>query len=294
MRRAPTRTQHIKGSHLLLAREADESTNIMSATSAARFAVVKFDDRNRYGRNGVPATLLFSAGQQIVIHMKDETIEKAGKLNRFAKVIVTGDAQETTRARAELVELLGQVGVYKDELAAYQLHFAVKPCRYPKERDWALTPLVEPPEAGRVDCAGLHVFSVDNVGTRDIDDALSLTPLKDAPQLAAALLAAAAGARAAAAARPLARSCSASTSTSRRGCRWSRRLRVGGDACASAYHGGIAPRRPSAAVPSPCCRRGSHMRNCRSTGWPNAVFFLVPRRRAGSRRRCSTACTRTL
>ena len=66
-------------------------------SSAVRFAVVKFDDRNRYGRNGVPATLLFAAGQQIVIQMKDETLEKAGKLNRFAKVIVTGDAQDDAR-----------------------------------------------------------------------------------------------------------------------------------------------------------------------------------------------------
>ena len=149
------------------------------SSGAMRYAVMKFDDRNRFGRNGVPATLLFAAGQQIVVYMKDETLQKAGKLNRFAKVIVTGDVSEgaTSRAQAELVELLGQVGVYKDELAAYQLHFAVKPCRYPKERDWALVPLCDPPEADRLECTALHVFSVDNVGTRDIDDALSLTPL---------------------------------------------------------------------------------------------------------------------
>ena len=69
-----------------------------------RYAVMKFDDRNRFGRNGVPATLLFAAGQQIVVYMKDETLQKAGKLNRFAKVIVTGDVSEgaTSRAQAEL------------------------------------------------------------------------------------------------------------------------------------------------------------------------------------------------
>ena len=61
--------------------------------------------------------------------MKDATLEKAGKLNRFAKVVVMECGRE-----AELVELLGEVGKYKDELAAYQLHFGVKPCRYPKPR----------------------------------------------------------------------------------------------------------------------------------------------------------------
>ena len=87
----------------------------------------------------------------------------------------------SAQVEAELVELLGEVGSYAGEIEAYQLHFGIKPCRYPKPNAWGLHPLVEPPEPGRLDCSALYVFSVDNVGTRDIDDALSLTPLRDAP-----------------------------------------------------------------------------------------------------------------
>ena len=39
---------------------------------------MKFDDRNRFGQNGVPATLLFSGGERVVVYMKDATLEKAG------------------------------------------------------------------------------------------------------------------------------------------------------------------------------------------------------------------------
>ena len=98
-----------------------------------RYAVMRFDDRNRYGKNGVPANLLFSGGQRVVVYMKDATLEKAGKRNRFAKVVL-GDKE----AEAELVELLGEVGDYASELAAYMLHFGLKPCRYPKPNAWGL------------------------------------------------------------------------------------------------------------------------------------------------------------
>ena len=141
-----------------------------------RYAVMRFDDRNRYGKDGVPANLLFSGGTRVVVWMKDTTLEKAGKRNRFAKVVLKDKETE-----AELVELLGEVGDYASELMAYMLHFGLKPCRYPKPNAWGLLPMSEPPEPGRLDCTGLHVFSVDNPGTRDIDDALSLTPLALAP-----------------------------------------------------------------------------------------------------------------
>lgn len=142
-----------------------------------KFAIVKFDDRNRYGKTGVPSTLLFAGGQRVIVEMKDTTIDKAGKRNRFAKVVVPHEDAD----KAELIELLGEVGSYADEFQAYQLHFGIKPCRYPKPAEWALTPSAEPAEAGRLDCTSLHVFAVDNVGTRDIDDALSLTPLVQLP-----------------------------------------------------------------------------------------------------------------
>ena len=75
-------------------------------------AVMRFDDRNRYamgGQQGIPATILFSGGQKVVVRMKEETVAKAGKRNRFAKVelIATPEAQF---GEAQLVELLGLVG----------------------------------------------------------------------------------------------------------------------------------------------------------------------------------------
>ena len=106
----------------------------MSASNIIRFAIVKFDDRNRFGRNGIPAVLLFASGQRVVIQMKDATIEKAGKRNRFAKVVMA----EETSDQAELIELLGEVGTYPAELEAYQLHYGIKPCRYPAPPSWAL------------------------------------------------------------------------------------------------------------------------------------------------------------
>ena len=71
------------------------------------------------------------------------------------------------------MELLGVVGEYAAELRVYQLHFGVKPCRYPAEEAWALRP-ADAEAGGRLDCTHLRVFSVDNASTRDIDDALSL------------------------------------------------------------------------------------------------------------------------
>jgi len=35
-----------------------------------KYAVMRFDDRNRYGATGVPSTLLFSGGQTIIVHVK--------------------------------------------------------------------------------------------------------------------------------------------------------------------------------------------------------------------------------
>lgn len=49
-----------------------------------RYAVLRFDDRNRYGTHGVPATLLFSGGEQCIVQVKDATLERAKKRNRYA------------------------------------------------------------------------------------------------------------------------------------------------------------------------------------------------------------------
>ena len=48
------------------------------------------------------------------------------------------------------MELLGVVGEYAAELRVYQLHFGVKPCRYPSEEAWALRPA----DAGRPSTGG--------------------------------------------------------------------------------------------------------------------------------------------
>ncbi|KAJ1630729.1 hypothetical protein T492DRAFT_839785 [Pavlovales sp. CCMP2436] len=142
---------------------------------AEAIVVVRFDDRNRYGINGIPGSLLFSGGRKCVVRCKDKTIEAAGKRNRFAKVEF--DDEDSPEGR--LMELLGNVGDYAAELHAYQLHFVIKPCHYPQAASWALLPDDLPSEAGaggaeaRLDRTDLHVFSVDNESTRDIDDALS-------------------------------------------------------------------------------------------------------------------------
>ena len=75
-------------------------------------AVMRFDDRNRYamgGQAGIPATILFSGGQKVVVRMKEETIAKAGKRNRFAKVELIAGAKAEL-GEAQMVELLGLVG----------------------------------------------------------------------------------------------------------------------------------------------------------------------------------------
>jgi hypothetical protein len=92
-------------------------------------AVMRFDDRNRFGNNGIPASLLFSGGRQCVVRMKEKTLFAAGRRNRFAKI----ELDEDGGTEAALIELLGNVGEYEAELQAYQLHFGVKPCRYPPD-----------------------------------------------------------------------------------------------------------------------------------------------------------------
>ena len=75
-------------------------------------AVMRFDDRNRYAMGnqaGVPATILFSGGQKVVVRMKEETVAKAGKRNRFAKV----EVESETAVEAQMIELLGNVGEAK-------------------------------------------------------------------------------------------------------------------------------------------------------------------------------------
>ena len=92
---------------------------------AHAYCVVKFDSKNRFGKNGVPAVRLYSGGQDCVIRMKEATLEKAGKRAQYAKVEIEEGAME-----GHLMELLGYVGEYAAELRACQLHFGVKGRRW--------------------------------------------------------------------------------------------------------------------------------------------------------------------
>lgn len=87
-----------------------------------QIAIMRFDDRNRYGQNGIPSTILFGGGKKWIVECK-----KATKLNQWAKVEIKDEN------RAELIEILGPIGDRSVELMAMQLHFDILPCRYPKE-----------------------------------------------------------------------------------------------------------------------------------------------------------------
>ena len=107
---------------------------------------------------------------------------KETKRQHWAKVKVTG-GDPAEMLTGELVELLGPVGVFETELYAFQLHFGILPCRYPKMETWKLLAPLDPdtvdPARGRQDCTHLHVLSIDNASTRDIDDALSYKRLEN-------------------------------------------------------------------------------------------------------------------
>jgi hypothetical protein len=144
-----------------------------------RVAIIRFDDRNRYGSNGVPSTVLFGGGKKLIVSCKSPH-----KVNHWAKVNVPagffdsetdGSGEATGNQRGELVELWGpvttpfpalfylcgyvcnpglypnrltptslvrlQVGEYAHELKAYQWHFNVLPCKYPLLHEWGLDPI---------------------------------------------------------------------------------------------------------------------------------------------------------
>ena len=131
-----------------------------------RVAIIRFDDRNRYGQNGVPTTILFGGGKLCVVQCKSphkknhwakvrwRRRQHFPRLRRdrlaffFSQVKVSnsffdeksgeGDA---AKHRGELVELWGPVGDYENELKAYQWHFGVMPCKYPVPLSWGLTPM---------------------------------------------------------------------------------------------------------------------------------------------------------
>ena len=86
------------------------------------------------------------------------TTKASGCVDRWAKVI-----NNNKNNNLELSELYGPVGCLETESAVLRLFYGVK-CRYPH---YCL-----PKQA--MDTVALGAFSVDNVGTKDIDDALSV------------------------------------------------------------------------------------------------------------------------
>ena len=54
------------------------SSRTMSTAAAPHaFVILRFSDKNRFGKNGVPALRPYSGGQRCVIRMKEATLEKA-------------------------------------------------------------------------------------------------------------------------------------------------------------------------------------------------------------------------
>ena len=130
-------------------------------------AVLKFDDRNRYGPHGIPSMILLGDNSRTwVVNCKRPT-----KVNCWAKVNIV----DSENRRADLIEILGPVGDYATELKALQLHFKILPCKYPEYDKSVNLPLDHHVE----DCTSLHVFSVDDASTIDVDDAISLTNLDE-------------------------------------------------------------------------------------------------------------------
>lgn len=103
----------------------------------SRVGILKFEDRNRYGPNGIPSSVLFSGGKLLVVNCKSPH-----RRNHWAKLKVSVDFEDAPKnqsQKGELVELLGPVGDYAVERKALQLHFSILPCKYPTPATWELS-----------------------------------------------------------------------------------------------------------------------------------------------------------
>lgn len=99
-----------------------------------RVAIIRFDDRNRYGSNGVPSTVLFGGGKKLIVSCKSPH-----KHNHWAKVNVpagffdtdadNGGGEAAGNQRGELVELWGPVTT--QFLALFYFMLFGKPGLYP-------------------------------------------------------------------------------------------------------------------------------------------------------------------
>ena len=90
-----------------------------------RVAILKFDDRNRYGTDGVPATLLYGGGVKYIVKCKTQT-----KLNQWAKVKLRENNDEVNEKNDPELQAMGD-GDYFDT----QLKVEIKTKKKKGERD---------------------------------------------------------------------------------------------------------------------------------------------------------------
>lgn len=113
------------------------------------YGILKFSLREKIGERGI-RFVSFPDGDTHVVNSKSTS-----KIDRWAKV----------SDEMELMELLGPVGNKETESKVLHYAMGVKPCRYP---EYTIRKSEEEPKEFH------EVFSVDNEGTRDIDDAISI------------------------------------------------------------------------------------------------------------------------
>ena len=114
-----------------------------------KYGILRFSKREIIGKNGIIFTEFPDRSSHVV------STKTKSNVDRWAKVNET----------YELLEILGPVGNHAVESEVLHRNYGIKPTKYPS---YILNKTNDVPEV-------IHeVFSVDNPGTKDIDDALSI------------------------------------------------------------------------------------------------------------------------
>ena len=114
-----------------------------------KYGILRFSKREIIGKNGIIFTELPDRSSHVV------STKTKSNIDRWAKV----------NDKYELLEILGPVGNYAVESEVLHRNYGIKPTKYPS---YVFNKTNGIPEV-------IHeVFSVDNPGTKDIDDALSI------------------------------------------------------------------------------------------------------------------------
>ncbi len=115
----------------------------------SKYGILRFSKREIIGKNGIIFTEFPDRSSHVV------STKTKSNVDRWAKV----------NDKYELMEILGPVGKYTVESEVLHRQYGIKPTKYPS---YVLNKTNDIPEV-------IHeVFSVDNPGTKDIDDALSM------------------------------------------------------------------------------------------------------------------------